>query len=210
MKEKIYNQLKQEFSKLGLSDELLQSVAASIDSTGLVTDENLATVVKGQENMLKSYQSNLDKLRTEGAGFKKELEELRARGGKGGGQQQQPENEVPEWFKKEWEKFKENEKKIDAIIAENEKFKAEKARGERNAMILAKAKELKISKSRIEEGFAIPDDIDEAGITSYLSKVKKNEVAKGLEDRSSAFSLSTPEAQGKELAKEWAKSLPDA
>lgn len=210
MKEKIYNQLKQEFSKLGLSDELLQSVAASIDSTGLVTDENLATVVKGQENMLKSYQSNLDKLRTEGAGFKKELEELRARGGKGGGQQQQPENEVPEWFKKEWEKFKENEKKINAIIAENENFKAEKARGERNAMILAKAKELKISKSRIEEGFAIPDDMDEAGITSYLSKVKKNEVAKGLEDRSSAFSLSTPEAQGKELAKEWAKSLPDA
>ena len=210
MKEKIYNQLKQEFSKLGLSDELLQSVAASIDSTGLVTDENLATVVKGQENMLKSYQSNLDKLRTEGAGFKKELEELRARGGKGGGQQQQPENEVPEWFKKEWEKFKENEKKINAIIAENEKFKAEKARGERNAMILAKAKELKISKSRIEEGFAIPGDMDEAGITSYLSKVKKNEVAKGLEDRSSAFSLSTPEAQGKELAKEWAKSLPDA
>lgn len=210
MKEKIYNQLKQEFSKLGLSDELLQSVAASIDSTGLVTDENLATVVKGQENMLKSYQSNLDKLRTEGAGFKKELEELRARGGKGGGQQQQPENEVPEWFKKEWEKFKENDKKIDAIIAENEKFKAEKARGERNAMILAKAKELKISKSRIEEGFAIPDDMDETGITSYLSKVKKNEVAKGLEDRSSAFSLSTPEAQGKELAKEWAKSLPDA
>ena len=210
MKEKIYNQLKQEFSKLGLSDELLQSVAASIDSTGLVTDENLATVVKGQENMLKSYQSNLDKLRTEGAGFKKELEELRARGGKGGGQQQQPENEVPEWFKKEWEKFKENEKKINAIIAENEKFKAEKARGERNAMILDMAKELKISKSRIEEGFAIPDDMDEAGITSYLSKVKKNEVAKGLEDRSSAFSLSTPEAQGKELAKEWAKSLPDA
>ena len=210
MKEKIYNQLKQEFSKLGLSDELLQSVASSLEATGLVNDDNLATVVKGQENMLKSYQSNLDKLRTEGAGFKKELEELRARGGKGGGQQQQPENEVPEWFKKEWEKFKENEKKIDAIIAENEKFKAEKARGERNAMILAKAKELKISKSRIEEGFAIPDDMDEAGITSYLSKVKKNEVAKGLEDRSSAFSLSTPEAQGKELAKEWAKSLPDA
>ena len=70
--------------------------------------------------------------------------------------------------------------------------------------------ELKISKSRIEEGFAIPDDMDEAGITTYLSKVKKNEVAKGLEDRSSAFSLSTTEDQGKELAKDWAKNLPDA
>lgn len=207
MKEKIYNQLKQEFAKLGLSDELLQSVAASLDSTGLVTDDNLATVVKGQENMLKSYQSNLDKLRTEGAGFKKELEELKAKGGKGGGQQQQPKEEMPEWFTKYKE---EQDKKLGELIAENEKFKTEKTKGERNAMILAKAKELKISKSRIEEGFAIPDDMDEAGITSYLSKVRKNEVAKGLEDRSSAFSLSTPEDQGKELAKEWAKSLPDA
>lgn len=207
MKEKIYNQLKQEFARLGLSDELLQSVAASLEATGLVTDENLATVVKGQENMLKSYQSNFDKLRTEGAGYKKELEELKAKGGQGGGQQKQPKDELLELFNKYKE---ENDKKLNALIEENTKFKAEKARGERNALILAKAKELKISKSRIEEGFAIPDDMDEAGITTYLSKVKKNEVAKGLEDRSSAFSLSTTEDQGKELAKDWAKSLPDA
>ena len=207
MKEKIYNQLKQEYARLGLSDELLQSVAASLEATGLVTDENLATVVKGQENMLKSYQSNFDKLRTEGAGYKKELEELKARGGQGGGQQKQPKDELLELFNKYKE---ENDKKLNALIEENTKFKAEKAKGERSAMILAKAKELKISKSRIEEGFAIPDDMDEAGIATYLSKVKKNEVAKGLEDRSSAFSLSTSEDQGKELAKEWAKSLPDA
>ena len=207
MKEKIYNQLKQEYSRLGLSDELLQSVAASLEATGLVTDENLATVVKGQENMLKSYQSNFDKLRTESAGYKKELEELKARGGQGGGQQKQPKDELLELFNKYKE---ENDKKLNALIEENTKFKAEKAKGERDALILAKAKELKISKSRIEEGFAIPDDMDEAGIATYLSKVKKNEVAKGLEDRSSAFSLSTSEDQGKELAKEWAKSLPDA
>ena len=209
MKEKIYNQLKQKYSRLGLSDELLQSVAASLEATGLVTDENLATVVKGQENMLKSYQSNFDKLRTEGAGYKKELEELKAKGGQGGAPQPkpQPKDELTELFNKYKE---ETDKKLNALIEENTKFKNEKARGERNAMILAKAKELKISKSRIDEGFAIPDDMDEAGIASYLSKVKKNEVAKGLEDRSSAFSLSTPEAQGKELAKEWAKSLPDA
>ena len=207
MKEKIYNQLKQEYARLGLSDELLQSVAASLEATGLVTDENLATVVKGQESMLKSYQSNFDKLRTEGAGYKKELEELKAKGGQGGGQQKQPKDELLELFNKYKE---ENDKKLNALIEENTKFKAEKARGERNALILAKAKELKISKSRIEEGFAIPDNMDEAGIATYLSKVKKNEVAKGLEDRSSAFSLSTSENQGKELAKDWAKNLPDA
>ena len=207
MKEKIYNRLKQDFSNLGLSDELLQSVAASLEATGLVNDDNLATVIKRQENMLKSYQSNFDKLRTEGAGYKRELEELKARGGQGGGQQKQPKDEMLELFNKYKE---ENDKKLNALIEENTKFKAEKAKSERSAMILAKAKELKISKSRIEEGFAIPDYMDEAGIATYLSKVKKNEVAKGLEDRSSAFSLSTSEDQGKELAKEWAKSLPDA
>ena len=52
--------------------------------------------------------------------------------------------------------------------------------------------------------------MDEAAINSYLSKVRQNEVARGLEDKSSAFSLSTPDAQGKELAKQWAESLPDA
>ena len=48
MKEKIFNQLKQDFSKLGLSDEILQSVASSLDAMGLITDDNLATIVKGQ------------------------------------------------------------------------------------------------------------------------------------------------------------------
>lgn len=40
MKEKIFNQLKQDFSKLGLSDEILQSVASSLDAMGLITDDN--------------------------------------------------------------------------------------------------------------------------------------------------------------------------
>ena len=87
MKEKIFQQLKQKFSNLGLTEDVLRSVAESLGSTGLITDDNLETAVAGQESMLKSYQSSLDKVRTESANYKKELEELR---GKGGGQQQQP------------------------------------------------------------------------------------------------------------------------
>ena len=203
MKEKIFHQLKQDFSKLGLSDEILQSVASSLDAMGLITDDNLATIVKGQESMLKSYQSNFDRLRTEGTAYKKELEELKAKGD--GGDQQQPTNE--EWFTRYKQ---EQEEKIQKLITENQSAKAEQARTIRNNLILSKAKELKISKERIEEGFAISDDMDEVAITDYLSKVRQNEVAKGLEDKSSAFSLSTPKDQGKELAKEWAEKLPDA
>lgn len=206
MKEKIFNQLKQDFSKLGLSDEILQSVASSLDATGLITDDNLATIIKGQESMLKSYQSNFDRLRTEGATYKKELEELKAKGS--GGNQQQPANEECQSGLQGTKQ--EQEKRISELMTENQSAKAEQARTARNNLILSKAKELKISKERIEEGFAISDDMDEAAITNYLSKVRQNEVAKGLEDKGSAFSLSTPEDQGKELAKEWAESLPDA
>ena len=133
------------------------------------------------------------------------MEELKAKGS--GGNQQQPANEEPEWFTRYKQ---EQEKRISELMTENQSAKAEQARTARNNLILSKAKELKISKERIEEGFAISDDMDEAAITNYLSKVRQNEVAKGLEDKGSAFSLSTPEDQGKELAKEWAESLPDA
>ena len=58
----------------------MRSVAESLGSTGLITDDNLETAVAGQESMLKSYQSSLDKVRTESANYKKELEELRGKG----------------------------------------------------------------------------------------------------------------------------------
>lgn len=121
MKEKIFNQLKQDFSKLGLSDEILQSVASSLDAMGLITDDNLATIVKGQEGMLKSYQSNFDRLRTEGATYKKELEEMKAKGG--GGDQQQPTNEEPEWFTRYKQ---EQEDKISKLMTENQNAKQNK------------------------------------------------------------------------------------
>ena len=205
MKDKIFQQLKQKYSNLGLAEDVLKSVAESLAATGIVNDENLDTVVAGQGVMLKSYQSSIDKVRTEGANWKRELDELK---GKGGGQQQQPgKDEEPEWFKKYRE---EQEEKISALTTANEQAKAEKARAERNNLILNTAKKLKISQERIDEGFAIADDLDEAGIETYLAKVKKNEVAKGLEEGSSAFTLSNQAENSKELAKEWASTLPDA
>lgn len=205
MKEKIFQQLKQKYSNLGLTEEVLQSVAESLSATGIVTDENLETVIAGQGTMLKSYQSSLDKVRTEGANYKKELEDLKS---KGSGTKPNPkEMEEPDWFKKYRE---EQEEKINALTTAHEAAQAEKARTERKNLILSKAKNLKISPERIDEGFAITDDMDETAIDTYLAKVKKNEVAKGLEEGSSAFRLSGQEENSKEAAKEWASQLPDA
>lgn len=51
---------------------------------------------------------------------------------------------------------------------------AAKAKADRQAKILNKAKELGIPQSRIDEGFLIADDADDVAIGSYLSGVKKN------------------------------------
>ena len=46
-------------------------------------------------------------------------------------------------------------------------------------------------------------------IGDYLANVQKNLVTAELEGKGSGFPMSTPEAQGKELAKAWAETLPD-
>lgn len=176
MKEKIFQQLKQKYSNLGLSDEILRSVANSLEASGLVTDENLETVIAGQESVLKSYQSSLDKMRTENANYKKELEEL-----KESVKQQPKADEIPDWFRKYKE---EQEEKIKSLTTANETAKAEKARTERNNLILSLAKKAGIPEWRIKEGFVISDDMDESTIDKYMLDIKQNIVTNSLEGKS--------------------------
>ncbi|WFE84996.1 hypothetical protein [Parabacteroides chongii] len=61
MKEKIFNLLKQSYSNFGLSDDILQGQAEALANTGLVTEDNLQTVVDGQKSFLSSLQSGIDK-----------------------------------------------------------------------------------------------------------------------------------------------------
>ena len=202
MKEKIFQALKLAYSNLGLSDEILQGQADALSASGLVTDDNLATVVQGQKAFLTSLQSGIDKRVTDAVNKAKEKEAA------SGGEQnkQQPENEEPEWFKKQAEQ----EQRYSTLKTENDAFKAEKSRAERNSLISSKAKELGIPEWRMKEGFAITDEMDETAITTYLSGIKQNIVTAGLETKDSAFPLSTPAEKGKEMAKQWAEGLPDA
>ena len=203
MKEKIFQALKLAYSNLGLSDEILQGQADALSALGLVTEDNLATVVQGQKTFLTSLQSGIDRRVTDAVNKAKEKEAA------GGGEQnkQQPENEEPEWFKK----YKaEQEQRYSTLKNENDAFKAEKSRAERNSLISSKAKELGIPEWRMKEGFAISDEMDETAITTYLSGIKQNIVTAGLETKDWAFPLSTPAEKGKEMAKQWAEGLPDA
>lgn len=199
MKEKIYQSLKQAYSNLGLSDDILQGHAEALDATGFVTDENLATIVAAQKTFLSSLQSGIDKRVTDAVNKAREKKEANLDEG-GAGKQPDIQKLIDDAIAA----------KLNPLQEKLNSYETKEAQAARANLILSKAKELKISQGRIEEGFAISEDMDEAEINSYLSKVRQNEVARGLEDKSSAFSLSTPDAQGKELAKQWAESLPDA
>ncbi|MFI3322059.1 MAG: hypothetical protein R3Y50_05990 [Rikenellaceae bacterium] len=61
MKAKLFKGLKQEYSNLGLSDEIIQGHADALAEAGFVTDENLATVIQGQKGVLTSLQSTIDR-----------------------------------------------------------------------------------------------------------------------------------------------------
>lgn len=84
MKEKIFQKLKQEFSHLGLGDVILQAHADSLSAIGLVTDENINTVISAQKGFLENLQKTSDKRVTDAvskakADAKKELETEEAR-----------------------------------------------------------------------------------------------------------------------------------
>lgn len=200
MKDKIFQSLKQAYSSCGLSDDILQGHADALYATGLVTDDNLDTIVAAQKPLFSSLQSGIDKCVTDALNKAKEKKEEQALG-----------DEV-DTSQSDLQKLIDNAiaAKVIPLQEKINLYEVNAAKASREKMIFSRARELNISKERIEEGFAITDEMDENAINSYLSKVRQNEVARGLEDKSSAFSLSTPEAQGKELAKQWAETLPDA
>lgn len=64
MKDKLFNALKQTYPQFGLSDEILKHHAAMLAATGVVNDENLATIVAGQKDYFQGLQAENDKRAT--------------------------------------------------------------------------------------------------------------------------------------------------
>lgn len=94
---------------------------------------------------------------------------------------------------------------IDALKGENANLKAEKAKGERNALIAAKAKELGIPDYLLKR-IAIADDED---YEKALSEFKQDLVNNNLMPKDAASVTAGTEDQMKAAAKSWAESLPD-
>ena len=160
MKEKILVALKTKYSNLGFGAKALDGVASILEKS--VTDESqIETAVSGVEPFLKVFQSDADRARTEYNALKGLYDELKAKSeaspanGGGQGKKNEPDDEEPAWFKAY---KKQQEERYNAIKAESDTLKAEKAKNDRANLISAKAKELGIPEWRMKEGFVIADD----------------------------------------------------
>ena len=216
MKDKIFQKLKQEYSHLGLGNGILQAHAESLASLGLVTDENIDAVVAAQKSFLTNLQKDTDTRVTEAqkkakenarteyeADAKRKAEEEEKRKAEEAARKEK-EKEMPEWYKAEkavneklLKELAESNKALkegyNAMKEENDKFKTEKTKAERFNSIISKAKELGIPQWRIDEGFNIADDADDAAISEHLSKVSNNIKAQSLPGNRTVF----PQADGK-------------
>ena len=214
MKSLIFQKLKQEYSHLGLGKEVLQAHAEALAATGLVTAENVDTIVSSQASFLESIQKANDQRVTDAQkkakeDARKEFEAAEVEAKKKAEEEalrKRQEDQMPDWYKAEKEaNAKNNEllanlaKSFEAIKAENEKFKAEKAVAERQSLILTKAKELGIPEYRIKEGFSIADNADEKAIADYLTTVANNIKANALPTNREAFPISGPDLKKEEL-----------
>ena len=93
---------------------------------------------------------------------------------------------------------------LDTFKKENEDMKKAEALRQRKSLIETNAKELGIPQYRIDEGFVIADDADEAAIGNYLSNVAKNIKTATLPGRMSAV------LAGQEAGKEEVDSIADS
>ena len=182
MKTKILSALKTKYANLGFSAKALDGVASVLEKT--VTEETqIEDAVNGVEGLLRVFQADNDRQRTEYSTLKAQHDELlkKSQQGNGGGSENNAtKDDEPAWFTAY---KKEQEDRYNAIKAESDTLKAEKAKADRHALIINKAKELGIPEWRMNEGFVIADDADEATIASYLANIQQNLVTAGLKGK---------------------------
>lgn len=94
---------------------------------------------------------------------------------------------------------------MDKLQSENDALKAEKAKGERDALIAAEAKKLGIPDYLIKR-IAIADDAD---VAKELAAFKQDLVNNNLMPKDAASVTAGTDDQMKAAAKSWAETLPD-
>ena len=158
-------------------------------------NEEIPQAVKDmQEQLLKQLQEQREKAESDRSAFKELFEQMKK-------SSEESNKALSEQLAKQTEANKTLTETITAMKSESERVKAEAAKKARQEGIINKAKELGIPKSRIDEGFAITDDMDDDAITNHLSVVAANY---------KAMSLQGPRQFGQDFGKQFYETYKDA
>lgn len=143
-----------------------------------------------QDEFTKALNEQREAQKSEREAFQKMLEEM-----------QKKSSEASETYRKQVEELSRQTKEQTDVIAKMKKdaetAAAEEAARKHREKIVTKAKELNIPQSRIDEGFVIADDADDATIDAYLGKVAANYKSLNL-PRHDGFTLTDQQQATKE------------
>lgn len=205
MKDKIYQLLKQTYSSLELADDVLQAQAEMLDKLGIVTEDNVDTVIETQKSYLESLQKENDRRVTE-AQKKFQAEQLAKEEA-----EKKAKEEAERKAKEEAERKAQEElerKKLEDLQKQKEmpeylkKFFEEQAAKDK-AKEEAQAKEREEYKKLIEELKKSSEDQK----TAFAEQTKQqNDVISSLQD---TIKKQQEEAKAKEEAAAKAKALAD-
>lgn len=170
MKQKILTGLKNKYAHLGLSKEALDGVASVLEKT-VKSEDEIETAVSGVEGLLKVFQSEADRERTNYNALKAEKEEIEKKLKEA---TPTPPKEDPKPF--DAEAFRAEILETMRKERETAAQDAEKA-AQRKAEITAKAKEYGIPEKLIGS-LAIADD---ANVDDYFKGVKQTLADAGFE-----------------------------
>jgi len=205
MKDKIFQLLKQEYKSLGLGDEVLQAHAEMLDKMGLVTDDNIETVVASQKSFLESLQKDNDRRVTDA---KKKFEE--AQKAKEDAERKAAEEEAKKKADEEAKKAAEEaeKKRLEELAKKNEmpeylkKYFEEQA-AEKKASEEARSKEREEFKKLVET--LTRKNTDQA--KTYNEQME--EQSKTIKELQETIQKQTEEAKAKEEAAAKAKAKAD-
>lgn len=194
MKEKILSALKTKYSNLGFGEKAFSGVADYLVQS-IAEESQIETAITGVENLLKAFQGDIDRVRTEKTDLQRQYDELKSKQEAGG---------TP--TKKDEPKPDDLKAMIANAIAEAisplqtklQTYEQKEVATARQTLIAEKAKGLEIPDYLLKR-ISIPDELDEAGLTQYLTEFKQELVNNSLPIQSQ-YPQATSEDKMKEVA----------
>lgn len=192
MKEKIKLALKNRYKNMGFGDKAIESVAEYL-SGSIKEESEIETAIGGVEPILKAFQSESDKIRTEKANAEKRLSEIEARikglGGAGNAKpgeesgEEDEDKDTPAWAKAMIKAMKEQSERLEKLesgkLSESRKQQLDGIIGQLPEALRKPYQRIRLDGMNDEEFGALKDDIKQE-IEGILAESKAKGAVFGI------------------------------